>query len=71
MSVEKDYHDVILEYVQELTKGRLNRSREWSEGFDTERWYDLKVSEAKVRNYYAFEYITTHFITCVCVFSNT
>ena len=67
MCVEQDYHDVILEYVQELTKGRLNRSREWSEGFDTERWYDLKASETKVRNYYVFEYMTTH----VCAFSNT
>ena len=76
MSIEKDHHDVIFEYVKELTKGKLNRNPEWDEGFETERWHNLDEDKTKVCNYYAFEYIITVCVyvcvyVCACVFSNT
>ena len=76
MSIEKDHHDVILEYIKELTKGKFNRNPEWDEGFETERWYNLDKDRTKVCNYYVFEYIITVCVcmcVCVraCVFSNT
>ena len=67
MSIEKDHHDVILEYIKELTKGKFNRNPEWDEGFETERWYNLDDRETKVCNYYVFEYIITVCVyVCVC-----
>ena len=67
MSIEKDRHDVILEYVKELTKGKFNRNPEWDEGFETERWYNLDDRETTVCNYYVFEYIITVCVyVCVC-----
>ena len=66
MSLKKEHHDAFLKYVEVLSKERLDNSDEFDTGFDTERWYNLNASEMKVRNYYAFEYIITHF-TCVCV----
>ena len=66
MSVKTDHHDVFLKYVEEVSRRRFGNSDEFDTGFKTERWYDLNASEMKVRNYYVFEYIITHF-TCVCV----
>ena len=68
MSIEKDHHDVILEYIKVLTEGKFNRDPEWDEGFETERWYNVDKDKTRVCNYYAFEYIITVCVyVCVCV----